>query len=155
MNLSKREVTVGFVVVVLVVFGLLYFFSFRKKDDISPTPPPPSIEYKQDFEREFKYDIPENTAYIELKSVTGGDERGLATKNEILVDTKDPEEGYFYQAWLEKDGDFISLGKLQIAKGGFILSFDSTKYPEYKKVVISKEKVLDKNLETKILEGSF
>ena len=87
--------------------------------------------------------------------MSSGNGRGIATNKEILVDIEDPATGYFYEGWLEKSGNLISLGKLQIAKGGWLLEYDGSKYPEYKKIIISLERVLDNKIEKRILEGSF
>ena len=67
----------------------------------------------------------------------------------------DPEAGFFYNAWLEKDGNVVSLGKLQAAKGGWLLEYDNIQYSDYKNIIISLEKVNDNKLEKRILEGSF
>ncbi len=75
----------------------------------------------------------------------------------VLSDLDTPKEGYFYQAWITKDGlSFVSMGKLRVGKGGYMTDFESaTDYSDYKKVIVSLEKVLNAKPEQYILEGSF
>ena len=156
MNFSKRDILIGFIIIALIIFGASYYRKiknpFNKATSIST---PISISFKDEFENNFKYDIPEDQNSIELKDVSGGDARGIATEKEILVDAADPSTGYYYEAWLIKDDQAVSLGKLQVAKGGWLLEYDKNKNSEYQKIIISLEKINDNKIETKILEGSF
>ena len=154
MNYNRKDVVTGFIIVVVIVLGVLIFKKL-KTPKVLPSPTPQSISFREDLEDTFKFDIPENVNTIELKDISGGNGRGIATPSEVLVDIEDPATGYFYQGWLENGGNFISLGKLRVAKGGWLLEYDGSKYPEYKKIIISLEKSFDKNLEKPILEGSF
>ena len=154
MNFNRKDVLVGLVIVVVVILGASLFKKL-KTPKVLPSPAPQTVSYKDELENIFNLDIPENTNTIDLKDVSGGNARGIATSTEVLVDIEDPETGYFYQGWLENDGNFVSLGKLRVAKGGWLLEYNGSKNPEYTKIVISLEKVFDSKLETKILEGSF
>lgn len=155
MRFNRRDVWVGLaIVLVVIIVGLLIRRSRNKNADTTPTPISTN-SIKQEIQDKLKYQIPTNTESIELKDVSGGDSRGIATEKEILVDAPNPETGNFYQGWLENNGNLVSLGKLQIAKGGWLINFDGTKYPDHKKVIVSQEKELDNTLEKKILEGSF
>lgn len=154
MNYNKKDIITGLVVILLVIGGV-YLFKYLKKDKIeSQTPSPVSYEFQKDFEDSFKLDIPDDVNSIELKDVTGGDSRGIATENEILVDANDPESG-FYQAWVEKDGTLTSLGKLTIAKGGWLIEYNLPNDMDGSKIVVSLENVNDDKIEKRILEGSF
>src|SRR3989339_322964 len=153
MNYSRKDILVGLVIVVVVVLGVLLFKKLKTPKVLS-TPIPQEVSFKNDLENSFKFDIPDNVKTVELKDVSGGNGRAIATQTEILVDIEDPAVGYFYQGWLENGGSLISLGKLRIAKGGWLLEYDGSKYPEYKKVIVSLEKVFDSNLEKRILEGT-
>lgn len=154
MKYTKKDVVTGFVIILLIIAGAYYYKKIRTpKSPVTPTPV--SIEFKKDFEDNFKYDIPDNVNSIELKDVTGGDSRGIATDKEILVDANNPDENKYYEAWLEKDDKLVSLGKLQMAKGGWLLNYDKSKYEGYNKIIISLEKIDDNKIEEKILEGSF
>jgi len=51
---------------------------------------------------------------------------------------------------------YISTGRLTLAKGGYMLEFESSRdYSEYSEVVVTLEAVDDKKPEKHILEGSF
>ncbi len=154
MNYNRKDIITG-LVVILVIIGGVYLFRYLKKNKVVlPTSSPASYEFKKDFEDSFKLDIPDEVNSIELKDVTGGDSRGIATENEILVDANDPESG-FYQAWIEKDGVLTSLGKLTIAKGGWLIEYSMPNIVENSKVVVSLEINNDNKIEKRILEGSF
>ena len=134
MNYSKRDVVIGFVIIILIVLGAFYYKKINNPfKKISSSPTPVSIYFKDEFENSFKYDIPEDRNSIELKDVTGGNGRGIATKNEILADIEDPAANYFYQAWLENDGKLVLLGKLQAVKGGWLIEYNKPEYFEYQK----------------------
>ena len=154
MNFNRKDVLVGLVIVVVVILGASLFKKL-KTPKVFPSPAPQTVSYKDELENIFNLNIPKDTNTIDLKDVSGGNARGIATSTEVLVDIEDPEVGYFYQGWLENDGNFVSLGKLRIAKGGWLLEYDGSKYPNYKKIIISLEKRFDSTIETKILEGSF
>lgn len=161
MNYSKRDIIIGFVIIGLVILGAFLYKKIRAPK-ITVTPKPVSIEFQKDIEDNFKFTIPANTSSIELKDVSGslpagqaGNGRGLATDKEILADIEDPTTGYFYEGWLEKGDQLVSLGKLQIAKGGWLLEYNKSKLNGATKIIVSLEKVNDNKIETRILEGSF
>lgn len=154
MNYSKKDVIIGFVIIILIVAGVFYYKKI-KTSKISVSPTPVSIGFQKDLEDSFKYNIPDDVNSIELKDVAGGNARGIATIKEILVDANDPESGFFYSAWLEKDNNFILLGKLKVAKGGWLLEYDKSKFQDFKKIIISLESKFDNKIEKRILEGSF
>lgn len=152
----RRDIVTGLVILV-VVAGLVYWFKFRKPTPSVPQVNNPSIQQvEQGIEDKFKFKVPDNVEKAQLKDITGGDGSGIATKNEILVDLPDPEPGTFYQAWLQNaNGKLLSLGKLGMVKGGWLISYNGADYPTYNKIVISQEKVLDGAIEERVLEGSF
>lgn len=155
MNYNRKDIITG-LVVILVIIGGVYLFKYLKKDKVVlPTSSPASYEFKKDFEDSFKLDIPDNINSIELKDISGGDSRGIATDSEILLDASDPETGYYYEAWLESSDKLVSLGKFRVAKGGWLIEYDKSKNEDSTKVVISLEKVNDNKIEKRILEGSF
>lgn len=150
-NIQKRDVIVGAVILACLVVAILLLVKPNKKTSITlPTPRP-----EQRVEDRFNLDIPDNVEKTDLVDVSGGTGGGIATRSEILVDLADPEAGKFYQAWLEKDGKSVSLGKLRMAKGGWLIEYNSANYPGYNKVVVSLESKFDSTMETKVLEGSF
>lgn len=156
MQYSKKDIIIGFIIIAVVIIGAYAFKRIKtSKVTVTPKPSPVSITFKKELEDNFKFNIPENTNSIELKDISGGNGRGLATNKEILADIEDPIESHFYEGWLENNGQLISLGKLESAKGGWLLDYDGTKYPSYKNIIVSLEKKFDNNIEKKVLEGSF
>lgn len=152
-NINKRDVLVG--LLILIVLGVVIYMFARpnvpKTALTIPTPRPIEV-----IEDKFNLQIPDNVEKTELNDVSGGTGSGIATRNEILVDLPDPETGKFYQAWVEDtNGNQISLGKLTMAKGGWLINYNSALYPGYNKVIVSLEIGFDKKIETKVLEGSF
>jgi hypothetical protein len=150
-TVQKRDVLVGVVILAALIVAILLLVKPAKKTAIViPTPRP-----QERVEDRFNLQIPDNIEKTELVDVSGGTGGGIATRTEILADLADPETGKFYQAWLEKDGKLVSLGKLRLAKGGWLIEYNSANYAGYNKVVVSLETKFDSVVETKILEGSF
>lgn len=156
MNYSKRDIVIGFVIIALVIIGALVYKKSRSPKINSISTPTPII-FQNDIEESFKYDIPDNVNTIELKDVSGGDGRGIATEKELLVDVENPNSNYFYEAWLQDSNTqaIVSLGKLQVAKGGWLLQYDKSKLQDADKIIISLEKKFDDKIEKRILEGTF
>lgn len=141
-----KRILAAFIVVVVVVAGVLVIKNRKATSVLAPSASP-SIQ--QQIESKFKgLVIPTDAEKIELKDVSGGSGMGIATRNEILADLPTLPNGQFYQGWLEKDGKTIPLGILELAKGGWILNYNSSVYPGYNKIVVT---VGEKH----ILEGSF
>ncbi len=160
-----KDIVVGIVVIAVVVTTALIYKNLK-----SPKTLPKVIDStsKQDFMNEFNMEIPDDLDSVELKDVTGGMGRGIATRkfegtftHTVLADLPDLETG-FYEGWLVRgevgnsNFGFISTGKLKVAKGGFLLEFSSgTDYSDYGGVVVTEELIFDKTPEIHILEGSF
>jgi hypothetical protein len=143
-----RNILIGFIILVLIIVGVLFVSKKVKTVKTPVSPVPPSIE--QQVESKFNgLTIPMDSARIELKDVSGGRGMGIATRSEILADLPGLNVGQKYQGYLENSsGKTVLLGTLKAEKGGWILNFDSAKYPEYNKVIVTQG--------TKhILEGSF
>jgi hypothetical protein len=142
-----KNIVITFLILIIFVVGVLVIFKKSKNKGLVVPTATPSIQQK--IESKFKgLTIPADAEKVELKDVSGGNGMGLAMRGEILADLPILTEGQFYQAWLEKDGKEVLIGKLEIAKGGWILNYDSSKYPGYNKVIITLGT-------THILEGSF
>lgn len=150
MNFSKKDIIIGFAIILIVVFGA-YFYKRSKSPKIYTLSTPVPIIFQEDIENDFKYNIPDNITAIELK----GEGRGLATNKEILADIENPIAGYFYQGWVEDNDKLTSLGRLVEGKGGWMLEFPEVSDVENKKIIVSLEKVFDNKIEKRILEGSF
>lgn len=157
MKYSSKDIIIGFVIVISIFIFVYLFKNYKsKKAETVKTTTPVSVTYKNDFEKKFKYTIPDGVNSIELKDVSGGDGMGLATDNELLADIKDPDTGSFYQAWLEdNNGKVVLLGNLNISKGGWMIEYNKSKMTDARKIIVSLEKRNDSIIETKILEGSF
>jgi len=165
--MNRKDIVIG-LVILAVIAGVVFFSRKTKKSDLQLPSPTTSLE--QRVEEKFKFTVPEDVDKVELKDVSGGTSFAIATRKfengtftqTILADLTDPASGEFYQGWLvrgkEGEGNYsvISLGKLQVAKGGYLLDFTASKdYSDYKTVVVSMEKVNDAKIETRLLEGSF
>ncbi len=146
--MKVKNIFIAFIVVVAIVAGVLYIKNRTKTTPIVSPSATPSVQ--QQLQNKFNgLVIPKDKESIELKDVSGGSSIGLATRSEILADLPSLPSGETYQGWLENSsGKTILLGTLKIAKGGWILNYDSSKYPGYNKVIVI---VGGKH----ILEGSF
>ena len=147
--MKTRDIVLGLIVLVILITGALWIRKARieKAEKLQLTTPTTEEKIANSFNN---LEIPEDVTKIELKDISGGDGFGIATADMVLVDLPDPEAGAFYQVWLEKDGNLTSLGRMRIAKGGYLLEGNVSD-----KVVVSRETINDNKVETKILEGSF
>lgn len=164
--MKRRDIVIGLVILVL-LGGVIYFRQQSKEDEMVV---PETLSSEQTFEDKFNIEIPDDVDKAELGQVNDSGGTGLATRDyedekftlSILVDLPDPEEGSFYQGWLQKvdvgseDYELISTGKLRLAKGGWMLDYtSSTDLSDYSKVIVSLEKTFDKTPEEIVLEGGF
>ena len=140
MKSSRKDIVIGFILIIALVGGI-FFYKNLKTPKVLPTSTP-----------------------LTLKDVTGGIYRGIAARKfekriftiTVLADLPDLSSNEFYEGWVFSGDKFISIGKLRIAKGGFLVDFTSnTDYSSYNKVTVTKEKVNDNKPESLILEGSF
>lgn len=147
--MKGRDIVIGIVVIVLLVALVLWVRKMRieKGQDLVVETPTVEEKVSQTFNG---FTIPADVEKVELSDTTGGNSFGVATPDMVLADLPDPEAGYFYQVWVEKDGNLTSKGKMRIAKGGYLFEGNMSD-----KVVVSLERVFDNDLETKVLEGSF
>jgi hypothetical protein len=144
--MKTRNVVIGLLILVVLVTAAFVIKKSLTKKSLS-VPAIPSIETK--IEKSFGgIVIPDDVEKAELKNVDDGEGVGIATRTEILANLPDLNQGQSYQVWLEKDGKQVLLGKMRIAKGGWILEYDSSKYLGYNKIIAT---LGDKH----ILEGSF
>lgn len=152
--MKTKDIVIGLVVLVLLILGALWVRKIRK--DRTPTLVDTTPTVEERVTNSFgNFNIPNDVEKKELKDVSGGNGFGIATENMVLADLSDPDSGYFYQVWLEKDGTLLSLGKMRMAKGGWILEKNIGGYSGYQKVFVSRERVFDNTLEAKLLEGSL
>jgi hypothetical protein len=162
---KTRDVVTGFVVLIIIIAGVLWFKNSRTRRLVAiPTPTPISTIEKQVTQKFGGLKIPANADKADLTDVSGGIGLGEAARTyqngkfslTVLADLPDPKTGYFYQGWIVSGTTYVSLGKLRIAKGGYLVDFTSSvNYSNFKKVVVTLEKVFNNTPETRVLEGSF
>ena len=159
--MERRDIVIGIVILVALA-GFIYFRSRREAPEELQVPQTLSVE--DQLESAFDFNIPDDVEKAELKDVSGGNATGIATRkfdagkftHAVLADLPDPEPDSFYEGWLVKDDSLISTGRLRIAKGGYLLEFQtSTDYSSYDNVVVTLERVADSVPEEHLLEGSF
>ena len=164
---NTRDILIGVAIFILII--LLAVFLIRRGQNnnnaaISSPLPTPVSSLEQNLKNNFGITVPDSAIKANLVDVTGGNQMGLATLDKsnnqnsytIIANLETPAYGYFYQAWLVNNTDTISLGKLGIAKAGWLINFNSSKdLSDHNKVWITLERSFDKTPEKHILEGSF
>ncbi len=168
MKTNRKDLIIG--AVILVGLLIVIIWSRRNQELAISTPTPFPTISEEELEKDFNLDIPDNIDKANLSDVSGGTGLGLATRDfanstftvTVLGDLPEPQAGYFYQAWAVRGNEGqtnyaqVSLGKMRVAKGGWLLDFQSkVDYSDYSKVVVSLEKTFDQKMEMKVLEGSF
>jgi hypothetical protein len=158
--MNRKDIVIG--LVILAVLAAIVFWVRKPKTNSLQLPQPTSIE--QQMENKFNVQIPENVEKAELSDVSGGTASGIATREykdgkftlTVLADLPDLSDGNLYQAWLVNGDKTVSAGQLTLAKGGYLLDFNSsTDYSSYNSIVITSESKLDMIPESHVLEGSF
>jgi len=166
--MNKKDIVIG--IIILAILALAIYFWQAKKPKLSVPEETVPTSTEETYETKFNVTIPDDVEKAQLNDVVDGTSSALATRkydkgifmHSVLADLPELEGKDFYEGWLvrgklgDEDFDFISTGKMKIAKGGWVLNFDSSSdYSDYEGVVITLEKVFDKNPEEHILEGSF
>ncbi len=165
----KREHWAGLLVALVLVGGFLWWRSKRlEESQVLPAEGEGvQIEDKaSELAKRFGMVIPDNVEKIELKDVRGGTGTGIATRSfvegrfehTVLAALPDPASGSWYETWLVRDdpSDLIYVGRLRIAKGGFLVDFTSNvDLRDHTKVVVTLERVDDRQPEVHVLEGEF
>lgn len=147
-QMKLRDVVIGFVFLVILIAGTLWINKTKSVVNTGGPIPTPNIVSR--INTAFpNLNIPDGVERANLSDVNGGDNVGVATRTEIVANLPTLDGGKYYQAGLVNDkGDRVLLGSLKVSKSGWILSYDSTKYPGYNKVIVTQGS-------TSILEGSF
>lgn len=168
-----RNVLVG--VVLVIVFLLIIIFFIRRGQTSNEVPifspyPSTTSNYSQELQNNFGITLPSSAVKADLKDVTGGNQMGIATSDKengqnvytILANLQDPQSGYFYEAWIlrgkpgDSNYDLVSLGRLNLAKGGYLVNYSTSKdLSDHKNIWVTLENVLDNTPHQHILEGSF
>ncbi len=171
MKSNRRDILIGAAILVIIILAIYLIRRPAIFNTVTVSPVPSAIsEFEQKLEDQFNIKVPDNVEKIELKDVTGGISQGIATRiyennvfeHTVIADLTDPDSGYFYQGWLMRGnpGDtnfgYVSTGKLESEKGGYMVNIRVNKdLRDYKKVVVTLERVADNTPEKHILEGSF
>lgn len=147
--MNIKRVVIVFVILVIIIVGAFLASQKIKNNRISISLPEATPTVEQQIEEKFKgLAIPDDAEKIELKNVSGEEGMGIATRNEILADLPDLQRGESYQVILGNGTKTVLLGSMRQAKGGYILEYDSSKYPGYNQIVVVRGA-------KRILEGSF
>jgi len=163
--MKRRDIVLG-IIFVVVVGGLLYMRNKQRGEEmrVPEDQIASSGNTERKIEEKFNTDIPDDAEKAELKDVSEGDGSAIATRKSedgktqiaVLADLPDPESGKKYYVWVEKDDEFISLGGMRLAKGGWVFDQTSSKdLTEFDKVVISLEGTVGKSPDKRVLEGNF
>lgn len=149
MNPKPRDVITGFIVVLILIIGIVWIYKSKNNNNKPLISPTPQTSITNKIKDTFKnFNIPDDVAKNELKDVSGGNGIGIATETEVLANLPDLSNNEFYQVWFDDNGTLKSLGKMRIAKGGYLYEGNLKE----KKIVVSREKIFDNKLEVKILE---
>lgn len=160
------------IVIAVIILGVVGFILYN----ISTTDNTPELDVdstptasEQEFEQRFGREIPDDIERVELRTpAQEGEEQGqvsaIATRDlrdgtfmaTILADLEDPASGASYYAWVNRDDEYVLLGRLQPAKGGWLIDYESrTDYSEYDHIVISEQSAPGAEPEDVVLEGTF
>lgn len=147
-RMKTRDIVIGFVFLVVLIAGVLWIYRIKNKTTVSTPLPTPNTS--QQVKNAFpSLNIPSGVEVANLHNVSGGSAIGVATRTEIVANLPESSNGQKYQVLLENSkGETVKLGDMRISKVGYILEYNSSKYPGYNKVII----VLGT---TRVLEGSF
>jgi hypothetical protein len=167
--MKRRDIVIG-LVILLVIVGLFYFRQKGNGEDMIVPEEQTASDVERRIEERFNVEIPDDVNKAELRDANDGDGSAIATRkmenntftHSVLADLPDPETGKFYQAWLvrgeEADEDYsiVLTGRMQVAKGGWVLEYSTTQNLEdHNRVLVTLESVNDQKAEDVVLEGEF
>lgn len=127
--MNKRDIVIG-LGVLAVVAGVVYFW--QRPDEQVELPVPDTLSVEDILQDRFDIQIPEDAERAELTDRTDGDASAIAIRSfeqgmfefTILADLPDPETGS-YTVRVTRDDDVLGLGTLSLAKGGYMLNYQS------------------------------
>lgn len=166
--MKRNDIVIGVITVVIIAVVLLLLRQSQSPPVLQNPNPSPSSQ--QQIEDAFNLEIPDDVEKIDLEDVADIGGVAIATRkfengeftSTVLADLPDPIPGSFYQVWITKDdpasasSQFLSLGRMRLAKGGWILEFRSTTdYLDYNGFLISEEKTSDNSPERHLMQGQF
>ncbi len=181
-----QNILIGFGIIVLIVGGVIYLRSKSNKE-VRPSPSPEEVIVQQQqtvkktgdttqplteqeiqqLREEVNNVLSGGGQSITLADVSGGQASGEAKRafsngkfyyKLTATGLKLVEKGFYYEGWLEKNGNYLSVGRLELdVTGNGILYYTASQdHSDYNRTVITLEPE-DGNLEpaTPVLEGSF
>lgn len=157
-----KDVVIGLIVLAVLVTGVILVKN-SKKPNVATTPVA-SPNYQQVESKFPGLKVPANADRLNLNNVSGGEGVGEAWRTfenarlpdgqgkfdlTVMATLPSPLAGTFYQGYIDNGSSKISLGRLTLEKGGYVVNYSSAKdYSAYKKVEVM--------LGTQtILEGSY
>ncbi len=159
---------IGVVILVGLVWGGYKYFAKRKAVNTRVGETSSSLidlrrEQEKKIEEKTKIVVPETGDKAILSDVSGGEGIGVARRIkegnrfeiELVANLADLPDGSFYEGWLVRGEEKLLVGRLMLAKAGYLVTnnFD-TDISGYSKVVVVQ--VLKTGVgEKKVLEGSF
>lgn len=165
--MKPRDIVIAVIILGVVGFILYNISTQDNTPELEATPTPSTAE--QEFEDRFMRDIPEDVEKAELRTpAEEGEQQGqvsaIATRDleegtysaTVLADLETPEAGKNYYAWVNRGEEYALLGRLQSAKGGWLIDYESANdYSEYDRVVISEQATPGSAPQDIVLEGTF
>lgn len=164
--MNLRENWWKYLILAVVVVGLLWYRRDGTEDTpevVTPNDDEVVEQQVDDFLRDRNISLPEGGDRANLRDQTDDGLTGVATRTDenelitVLADLPDPEAGNFYQAFLlSGDNDYLSLGRLRPAKGGYLLETRvDADLSGYDTVVISRETGEASEPSRILLRGNF
>jgi len=160
-------------VVAIVAFSLAaltyYYFFYQKQSepqlrvsDVGPR----ELSVEDSIEERFRLEIPEDIEKTELHNRSNESVKGIATREFeegkfFLTILANIPEGDYHAALIrgnegEEIFDIMPIGKLRVAKGGYLIEFQSnTDLSEYNHVVVSEDPITTTIPSELVFDGSF
>ncbi|MBN1168295.1 hypothetical protein JXA63_00235 [Candidatus Woesebacteria bacterium] len=127
--MNKRDIVVGLVLLAALAGAIFYFRSSTEEEEL---PVPETLSTEDELEARFNIELPEDLERAELSDQTGGNSSAIATRSyengsyELTLLADVPDDSYTARLSNE-DGDTVNLGSLRVAKGGYLLEYQSSR----------------------------
>ena len=163
--MKLRDIVIAVIILGVIGFILYNISTTDNTPELDVTPTPSAVE--RDIEERFGRTIPEDVERAELimpsgvsrdqiSAIATRDVRDKVTIVTVLADLDDPQPGTRYFAWVSNDEEFVLLGALRVAKGGWLIDYETDRnLTNYDRVVISQESQVSEQPKGVIVEGTF